>query len=256
MRSNTLTETIIIFRRAMRLSLRNPVWVIIGLFQPLLYLALFGPLLQRLTRIPGFPHGSSWRVFVPGAARAARDLRRRVRRLRLDRGDALRRDRADARHPGFTRVAARRPRAARRRRAARPGHRARARGARVRPAGPDRRPRARDRARRRARCRLRLGVIRRRPAAQDRGLDGLGAQQHHGSAAVALRRVAADVARAGLVAHGLGRQPRQARRRRRPLGVPRPRRRLRPSRGGSVATVGMVLAGMAFGTRTFKRQSS
>src|SRR5512142_3323767 len=56
----------IVFRRAMRLSLRNPVWVIIGLFQPLLYLALFGPLLQRLTRLPGFPHGSSWRVLVPG----------------------------------------------------------------------------------------------------------------------------------------------------------------------------------------------
>ena len=66
MRSSTISETMIVFRRAMRLSLRNPVWVIIGLFQPLLYLALFGPLLQRLTRIPGFPHGSSWRVFVPG----------------------------------------------------------------------------------------------------------------------------------------------------------------------------------------------
>jgi ABC-2 type transport system permease protein len=61
-----VSETIIIFRRAMRLSLRNPVWVIIGLFQPLLYLALFGPLLEKLTRLPGFPHGSSWRVFVPG----------------------------------------------------------------------------------------------------------------------------------------------------------------------------------------------
>jgi len=66
MRSSTLSETMIIFRRAMRLSLRNPVWVIIGLFQPLIYLSLFGPLLERLTHLPGFPHGSSWRVFVPG----------------------------------------------------------------------------------------------------------------------------------------------------------------------------------------------
>jgi ABC-2 type transport system permease protein len=56
----------VIFRRSMRLSLRNPVWVIIGLFQPLLYLALFGPLLLRLTKVPGFPHGNAWRVFVPG----------------------------------------------------------------------------------------------------------------------------------------------------------------------------------------------
>jgi ABC-2 type transport system permease protein len=66
MSSSTLTETFLIFRRAMRLSLRNPVWVIIGLFQPLLYLALFGPLLQRMAGLPGFPHGSSWQVFVPG----------------------------------------------------------------------------------------------------------------------------------------------------------------------------------------------
>lgn len=66
MRSTTLSETMIVFRRAMRLSLRNPVWVIIGLFQPILYLALFGPLLRRVASIPGFPHGSSWRVFVPG----------------------------------------------------------------------------------------------------------------------------------------------------------------------------------------------
>jgi ABC-2 type transport system permease protein len=66
MSSTMLPDTITIFRRAMRLSLRNPVWVIIGLFQPLLYLALFGPLLERLTALPGFPHASSWRVFVPG----------------------------------------------------------------------------------------------------------------------------------------------------------------------------------------------
>jgi ABC-2 type transport system permease protein len=61
-----LSETLVVFRRAMRLSLRNPVWVIIGLFQPLLYLALFGPLLDHLTALRGFPHSSSWRVFVPG----------------------------------------------------------------------------------------------------------------------------------------------------------------------------------------------
>jgi ABC-2 type transport system permease protein len=66
MRSSTLSETMVIFRRAMRLSLRNPVWVIIGLFQPLIYLSLFGPLLEHMTRIPGFPPGNSWRVFVPG----------------------------------------------------------------------------------------------------------------------------------------------------------------------------------------------
>jgi len=61
-----LTETRIVFVRAMRLSLRNKAWLIIGLMQPLLYLALFGPLLKRIAGYPGFPHGSSWQVFTPG----------------------------------------------------------------------------------------------------------------------------------------------------------------------------------------------
>jgi ABC-2 type transport system permease protein len=59
-------ETLLIFRRAMRLSLRNPVWVILGLIQPILYLALFGPLLKSVVRAPGFPPGDAWQVFVPG----------------------------------------------------------------------------------------------------------------------------------------------------------------------------------------------
>jgi ABC-2 type transport system permease protein len=62
----TASQTWLIFRRAMRLSLRNPVWVIIGLVQPILYLALFGPLLERVASTPGFPAGDSWQVFVPG----------------------------------------------------------------------------------------------------------------------------------------------------------------------------------------------
>jgi ABC-2 type transport system permease protein len=59
-------ETMLVFARAMRLSLRNKVWLIIGLMQPLLYLALFGPLLKRIDGQPGFPRGSSWQVFTPG----------------------------------------------------------------------------------------------------------------------------------------------------------------------------------------------
>jgi ABC-2 type transport system permease protein len=61
-----LNETWIVFVRAMRLSLRNKVWLIIGLMQPLLYLGLFGPLLKRIAGQPGFPHGSAWQVFTPG----------------------------------------------------------------------------------------------------------------------------------------------------------------------------------------------
>jgi ABC-2 type transport system permease protein len=62
----TLRETRIVFNRAMRLSLRNPAWVIIGLTQPILYLALFGPLLKKMTQVPGFPSGSWQQIFVPG----------------------------------------------------------------------------------------------------------------------------------------------------------------------------------------------
>lgn len=60
-------ETWIVFARAMRLSLRNPVWVVIGLTQPVLYLALFGPLLQQVVaNTPGLPPGDAWQIFVPG----------------------------------------------------------------------------------------------------------------------------------------------------------------------------------------------
>src|SRR5215471_17141536 len=62
----TFRDTLLIFRRQLRLSLRNPVWVVIGLIQPILYLAFFGPLLRGMTGMPGFPAGNAWQVYVPG----------------------------------------------------------------------------------------------------------------------------------------------------------------------------------------------
>src|SRR5215475_5148990 len=61
-------DTLLIFRRQMRLSLRNPAWVIIGLVQPILYLVFFGPLLTQVARggLPGFPAGNAYSFFVPG----------------------------------------------------------------------------------------------------------------------------------------------------------------------------------------------
>jgi ABC-2 type transport system permease protein len=61
-------DTFLIFRRQMRLSLRNPAWVIIGLIQPILYLVFFGPLLTKVAGggLPGFPLGNSYSFFVPG----------------------------------------------------------------------------------------------------------------------------------------------------------------------------------------------
>jgi ABC-2 type transport system permease protein len=55
----------LVFSRGMRLSLRNPVWLVMGLAQPLLYLFLFGPLLTKISGGPGFPPGDPWQIFVP-----------------------------------------------------------------------------------------------------------------------------------------------------------------------------------------------
>jgi ABC-2 type transport system permease protein len=62
-------DTLLIFQRQMRLSLRNPAWVVIGLTQPILYLAFFGPLLARVAGGPplsAFTGGDAYRFFVPG----------------------------------------------------------------------------------------------------------------------------------------------------------------------------------------------
>jgi ABC-2 type transport system permease protein len=54
------------FQRSVWLTLRSPVWLFFGLMQPILYLVLFGPLLERIVQAPGFPPGGAWNVFVPG----------------------------------------------------------------------------------------------------------------------------------------------------------------------------------------------
>jgi ABC-2 type transport system permease protein len=59
-----LRESFIIFRRQLRMNLRNPAWVLIGLMQPVLYLFLFGPLLEPLAA--QFGYANSWTFFVPG----------------------------------------------------------------------------------------------------------------------------------------------------------------------------------------------
>ena len=57
-------ESSIVFRRQLRMNLRNPAWVIIGLMQPILYLLLFGPLLKPL--IDQFGAANAYTFFVPG----------------------------------------------------------------------------------------------------------------------------------------------------------------------------------------------
>src|SRR5215472_3172232 len=62
------SDTWLIFTRQMKLSLRNPAWVIIGLFQPILYLAFFGPLLAKIAAggVLGVPSNNPYSFFVPG----------------------------------------------------------------------------------------------------------------------------------------------------------------------------------------------
>lgn len=43
----------------------NPAWVALGLFQPIVWLLLFGPLVDQLAG-PGLPAGGSFQVYVPG----------------------------------------------------------------------------------------------------------------------------------------------------------------------------------------------
>lgn len=61
-----LQDTWLIFLRYLRQSLRNPIWVLVGMAQPVMYLALFGPLLKGVASAPGFPAGDPWQVYVPG----------------------------------------------------------------------------------------------------------------------------------------------------------------------------------------------
>jgi ABC-2 type transport system permease protein len=50
----------------MQHTLRNPIFIFASMFQPLLYLFLFMPLLNGLGGVPGLPRGKTVEVFIPG----------------------------------------------------------------------------------------------------------------------------------------------------------------------------------------------
>jgi ABC-2 type transport system permease protein len=60
-----LRDTGLVFWSQLRANLRMPVWVIIGLTQPILYLVLFGPLVKGVAGSFG-PGADPWRILVPG----------------------------------------------------------------------------------------------------------------------------------------------------------------------------------------------
>jgi ABC-2 type transport system permease protein len=59
-----MRECSIVFRRQIRMNLRNPAWVLIGVMQPVLYLLLFGPLLKPL--VDQFGAENPYTFLVPG----------------------------------------------------------------------------------------------------------------------------------------------------------------------------------------------
>jgi len=60
-----LRDSWLIYTRSVRQTLRQPVWVIMGLLQPILYLTLFGPLLDASTKAAG-AGTSAFNWFIPG----------------------------------------------------------------------------------------------------------------------------------------------------------------------------------------------
>ncbi|MGF1472799.1 MAG: ABC transporter permease [Rubrobacteraceae bacterium] len=62
----TIRDTYLVFIYSLRTTGRNPVWVIIGITQPIVWLLLFGPLLEGIAGSPGFPPGGALTVFTPG----------------------------------------------------------------------------------------------------------------------------------------------------------------------------------------------
>jgi ABC-2 type transport system permease protein len=62
-----LRDTWLIFSRQILLSVRQPVWVFVGVFQPVMYLLLFAPLLKpALSPLGVSSNADVYRIFVPG----------------------------------------------------------------------------------------------------------------------------------------------------------------------------------------------
>src|SRR3954465_1238378 len=59
-----LHNTSLIFERQIQLLLRNPVWIFVGLFQPVMYLLLFAPLLKPALQVNS--NAEAYELFVPG----------------------------------------------------------------------------------------------------------------------------------------------------------------------------------------------
>jgi ABC-2 type transport system permease protein len=61
-----LRDTKLMFIRNMQHTIKTPVFVFVSMFQPLMYLLLFMPLLNGIQGAPGIPAGQAVQVFIPG----------------------------------------------------------------------------------------------------------------------------------------------------------------------------------------------
>jgi ABC-2 type transport system permease protein len=63
---NLFRDTWLLFVRHIQKTARQPLWLFIGLMQPVLYLVLYMPLLKNVSGGPGLDAGSVVRIFTPG----------------------------------------------------------------------------------------------------------------------------------------------------------------------------------------------
>jgi ABC-2 type transport system permease protein len=61
-----LRNSWLLFVRSFKETIRTPVWVFVGLMQPVFFLTLFGPIFKNVANGPGFPNDSAMNVFIPG----------------------------------------------------------------------------------------------------------------------------------------------------------------------------------------------
>jgi ABC-2 type transport system permease protein len=62
----TLRDIGLLFHRKMMETLRNPIYIIMSLLTPVLYLVLFSPLLKKIINVPGLSNNGIMNIFVPG----------------------------------------------------------------------------------------------------------------------------------------------------------------------------------------------
>jgi ABC-2 type transport system permease protein len=61
-----LWDTYLFGTNELLVQVRNPLWLLFGLFQPIVYLLLFAPFLTGIAHTPGFPTGNAIQFFAPG----------------------------------------------------------------------------------------------------------------------------------------------------------------------------------------------